>query len=272
MAGESETTRAAWQELLAPLRAEPARAAILTDFDGTLAPIVERAEDAALPAEAREILVRLAERYGMVGAVSGRRAADVRALVGLDSIAYAGNHGLELLLPGESEPRPDPSLDGREGDAAEFVATLEAGELGASGLRLEDKGPIQAFHWRGTEDDAAAEAAARVIAVDAGRAGLEPRWGRKVLELRPVGGGGKDGAVASLLAEDGVDRAVYAGDDRTDVDAFRRLGELREAGELVAAVRVGVLSAEGPPELAEDSDVTVEGPAGWLEMLAWLAE
>lgn len=272
MAGESETTRAAWQELLEPLRAAPSRAAILTDFDGTLAPIVERAEQAALPDEARQLLVRLSERYGLVAAVSGRRAADVRTLVDLDTIAYAGNHGLELLLPGESEPSPDPSLAGREGEAAEFIAAVEAARLGAVGLRVEDKGPIQALHWRGATDDAAAEAAARSIAVEAGRAGLEPRWGRKVLELRPVGGGGKDAAVASLLAGDGLDRVVYAGDDRTDVDAFRRLGELREAGELVAAVRVGVLSAEGPAEIAEESDLTVDGPAGWLAMLAWLAE
>jgi trehalose-6-phosphatase len=53
MAGDSQTTPAAWRELLEPLRAEPARAAILTDVDGTLAPIVERAEEAAVPAEAR---------------------------------------------------------------------------------------------------------------------------------------------------------------------------------------------------------------------------
>jgi trehalose 6-phosphate phosphatase len=272
MAGESETTRAAWRELLEPLRADPSRAAILTDFDGTLAPIVERADQAALPSEAREVLVRLIDRYALVGAVSGRRAADVRALIGLDQIAYAGNHGLELLLPGEREPSPDPSLAGREGDAAAFIRAIEAGRLDGVGLRVEDKGPIQALHWRGAEDDARAEATARAIAADAGRAGLEPRWGRKVLELRPVGGGGKDAAVASLLAADGIDRAVYAGDDRTDVDAFRRLGELREAGELVAAVRVGVLSAEGPAEIAEESDLTVEGPAGWLEILGWLAE
>src|SRR6201996_2382444 len=272
MAGESETTRAAWQELLAPLRAEPARAAILTDFDGTLAPIVERAEDAGLLPGAREVLVALTERYALVGAVSGRRAADVRGLIGLDSLAYAGNHGLELLLPGEGEPSPDPSLDGREGDAAAFIATVEEERLGGAELRVEDKGPIQAIQWRGAADDARAAAAAHEIAVEAGRAGLEPRWGRKVLELRPVGGGGKDAAVSALLAGDGLDRVVYAGDDRTDGDALPRLGELREAGELVAAVRVGVLSAEGPPEIAEESDVTVEDPAGWLEMLAWLAE
>jgi trehalose 6-phosphate phosphatase len=287
MAGEPLTTRAAWQELLEPLRAEPAKAAILTDFDGTLAPIVERAEDAALPGAARPLLERLIERYGLVGAVSGRRAAEVRDLIDVEGLYFAGNHGLELLLPGDGEPRSDPSVDGREREAADFLAAFESerlvelvdgrpesatGRLSAVGLRAEDKGPIQALHWRGTADEAGAEVLAREIAAAAEREGLEARWGRKVLELRPVGGGGKDAAVSALLAADGLDRAVYAGDDRTDVDAFRRLGELSDAGALVAAVRVGVLSAEGPAEIAAQADVTVADPAGWLEILTWLAE
>ena len=92
-----------------------------------------------------------------------------------------------------------------------------------------------------------------------------------MLELRPAGGGGKDAAVASLLGGEGLDRAVYAGDDRTDLDAFRRLRELHEGGDLVTAVCVGVLSPEAPPGLAEESDVTVSGPEGWLAMLEWLA-
>jgi trehalose-phosphatase len=271
MAGESEITRAAWQELLAPLRAEPSRTAILTDFDGTLAPIVERAEDAALPDGARDLLVTLAERYALVGAVSGRAALDVREKIGLDTIAYAGNHGLELLLPGEDELRPDPSVAGRERQAADFIATVDAARLVEAGLWVEDKGPIITVHLRGAADEERAEAVAREIATEAERAGLDARWGRKVMELHPVGGGGKDAAIASLLATRGLDRVVYAGDDRTDVDAFRRIGELREAGELVAGVRVGVLSAEGPAEIAAEADVTVEGPAGWIEMLAWLA-
>ena len=258
-------------ELLAPLRADPGRTAILTDVDGTLAPIVERAEDAVVPAAAREALAELSERYGMVGCISGRQALEARRLVGLDGISYAGNHGLELLLPGDPEPRPDPSLAGREREAADFVAALDGELLGSSGLRLEDKGPIQALHWRGAADEATAENRAHEIAIAGGKAGLEPRWGRKVLELRPLGGGGKDGAVASLLASDGVDRAVYAGDDRTDLDAFRRLRELRESGELAAAVCIGIVSAEAPAELAEESDTTVEGPPGWLGVLEWLA-
>jgi trehalose 6-phosphate phosphatase len=269
---ESQTGEGARTELLEPLRADPSRAAILTDVDGTLAPIVERAEQAVVPAAARQALARLSERFGLVGCISGRRAEEARRLVGLDGLAYAGNHGLELLLPGDEAPRPDPSLAGRERDAADFMAGVDRETLLAAGLRQEDKGPIQALHWRGAEDEGRAESRANQIAVAAGRAGLEPRWGRKVLELRPVGGGGKDAAVASLLAGGRLDRAAYAGDDRTDLDAFRRLRELREAGELTTAACVGVVSAEAPPELPEDADLIVDGPEGWLAILEWLAE
>jgi trehalose 6-phosphate phosphatase len=256
---------------LEPLRSEPGRAAVLTDVDGTLAPIVERAEDAAVPAAARGALAALSERYALVGCISGRRALEARRLVGLDSLAYAGNHGLELLMPGEETPRPDPSIAGREDEATRFLAGIEGGRFAAAGLRQEDKGPIQALHWRGADDEAGAESRAREIANEAGQAGLEPRWGRKVLELRPLGGGGKDGAVASLLADERLDRATYAGDDRTDLDAFRRLRQLREEGRLSAAVCVGILSTEAPAELAEESDVTVTGLDGWLTILEWLA-
>ena len=272
MPRESETGAGAREKLLQPLRAEPARTAILTDVDGTLAPIVERAEDAAVPAAAREVLARLSERYGLVGCVSGRRAEEARELVGLDGIAYAGNHGLELLLPGETSPRPDPSVAGQEAAAAEFLSTLDLDALAAGGLRHEDKGPIQALHWRGAADEDHAEGQAHEVAVAAGHADLEPRWGRKVLELRPLGGGGKDAAVASLLADAGLDRAVYAGDDRTDLDAFRRLRELRREGDLVVAACIGVVSPEAPPELPEDSDLIVDGPEEWLAILHWLAE
>jgi trehalose 6-phosphate phosphatase len=273
-APETPGTRGAadWSAALAPLREEPGRSAILTDVDGTLAPIVERAEQASVPAAAREVLAALSERYALVGCISGRRAEDARRLVGLDSLAYAGNHGLELLMPGEEAPQPDPSVAGREDEAATFLAAVDGARLEAAGLRQEDKGPIQALHWRGSADEAAAESRAHEIANEAGHAGLEPRWGRKVLELRPLGGGGKDGAVASLLADQRLDRAAYAGDDRTDLDAFRRLRELEEEGQLSAAVCVGVLSPEGPPELAEECSVTVDGLEGWLEILAWLAE
>ena len=259
------------RELLQPLLADPARAAILSDIDGTLAPIVERPEQAGVPDDARAILAELAGRYGLVGCISGRRAVEARRLVGVDEIVYAGNHGLELLMPGEQEPRLDPGLAGRESEAADHLAGIGLDSLAEAGLRTEDKGPIQALHWRGAEDERAAEASARKIAADAGRAGLAARWGRKVLELRPSGGGGKDAAVAALLSLDQLTAAIYAGDDRTDLDAFRRLRALAEEGRLEAAICVGVASPEGPAELDEESDVIVDGPPGWLAMLQALA-
>jgi len=245
---------------------------VLTDIDGTLAPIVQQPELAEVPAGTRAVLAELSGRFAVVGCLSGRRALAARELVGVDGITYAGNHGLELLLPGEEEPRLDPMLRDREEAAAQFLARHDGDALAASGLRAEDKGPIQALHWRGAEDERAAEGRAREIAAEAGRAGLEPRWGRKVLELRPAGGGGKEAAVGAMLAEDGVRTAIYAGDDRTDLDAFRRLRELRDAGRLQTAVCVGVIdSPEAPAELSEQADFTVQGPAGWLAVLRTLA-
>ena len=253
------------------MRSDPARTAILTDVDGTLAPIVERPELAAVPAQASATLERLSERYRLVACISGRQAEEARRLVGVPGIAYAGNHGLELLLPGDGTPQLDPTVREREGDAAKFVATLDPAALADAELRLEDKGPIQALHWRGASDEEAAEALVEEIASTAARAGLAVRRGRKVLELRPPGGG-KDAAVGALLEGEDVGAAAYAGDDRTDLDAFRRLRELRRDGRLETAICVGIVSPEGPPELAEQSDLKVEGPAGWLEILELLAQ
>jgi trehalose 6-phosphate phosphatase len=269
--GSTTDSRAGAAAVVDALREDPARTAILTDIDGTLAPIVDRPEQAAVPGRVAELLSALGERYALVGCVSGRQAEEARRLVGVEEIAYAGNHGLELLLPGDGEPRLDASLSGQEQGAAEFVASLDGEGLRGLGLRLEDKGPIQALHWRGAEDERAAEGRAHELAADAGRAGLEPHWGRKVLEIRPVGGGGKDAAVAALLAGEDFRLAAYAGDDRTDLDAFRRLRELCEEGALGAAVCIGVSSPEAPPELAEEADLSVDGPPGWVAMLESLA-
>jgi trehalose 6-phosphate phosphatase len=268
---ESATTDPALESLIAPVLADPSSAAVMTDIDGTLAPIVQDPAQASVPDGARAALAELSGRFAVVGCISGRRADDARELVGVDGIAYAGNHGLELLLPGEDKPRLDPSLRDRETDAAEFLTAVDADGLSTIGLRAENKGPIQALHWRGADDERGAEARAREIAIEAGRQGLETRWGRKVLELRPAGGGGKDAAVAALVSQADVLAAIYAGDDRTDLDAFRRLRELAGEGRLDTAVCVGVASPEGPAELTEEADVTVDGPPGWLAMLRTLA-
>ncbi len=259
------------EELIAPLRDRPDRSAVLTDIDGTIAPIVLDPAQARVPPATRALLEELAERYALVAALSGRRAADARRVVGLDRIAYSGNHGFELLLPGEDEVRPDPSLDGHESDAPRFVAGLDRGELERTGIRTEDKGAIVALHWRGAPNEGEAESFANEIASEAEWQGLVPQRGRKVLEIRPNVAINKGIAVAALIPSGPVERALYAGDDRTDVDAFTALRTLHDDGRLETAVCVAVISDESPPEVAGGADIAVPGPEGFFPVLEALA-
>jgi trehalose 6-phosphate phosphatase len=258
-------------EALTPLREDPSRAAVLTDIDGTIAPIVLDPKESAVPSRTRGLLRDLSERYALVGCLSGRRAMDARRVVGLDELAYSGNHGFELLLPGEAEVRSDPSLDGHEMDAPRFVEAIDRSELERAGIRTEDKGAIVALHWRGAPNEAAAESFAHEIANEAEGQGLVPHRGRKVLEIRPNVAINKGIAVAALIPARPVNAALYAGDDRTDVDAFTALRTLRQDGALSAAVCVGVVSDESPPEVAREADLTVAGPDGFVAVLESLA-
>jgi trehalose 6-phosphate phosphatase len=257
--------------LLEPLRAEPESSAIFCDIDGTIAPIVERAADARVLPETRELLGGLAGRYALVGCLSGRRAVEARALTGRDDLVYIGNHGFERLLPGQDEPTPAPGLRGHEDATAAFLDQhADLAELERTGLRLEDKGPIKALHWRGADDEAAAEARARELASEAVGFGLIPHWGRKVLEIRPAVELSKGTALAELLEENRIANALYGGDDRTDVDAFRTLRDMTATGDLRAAVCIGIASAEGPPEVSQEADAVVEGPEGFVATLRLL--
>ena len=257
--------------LLAPLRDDRGSSAIFCDIDGTLAPIVERAADARVAAETSELLGRLADRYALVGCLSGRSATDARELVGRDELVYIGNHGFERLLAGDREATLDPALGGHENDAVAFLAQhADVTRLARAGLRVEDKGPIKALHWRGADDEEAAEAHARELAAEAFGFGLLPHWGRKVLEIRPAVELNKGTALAELLEERGIACGLYGGDDRTDVDAFRKLRAMTRTGDLKAAVCVGVASAEGPPEVSEEADVVVDGPPGFVAALRLL--
>jgi trehalose 6-phosphate phosphatase len=258
-------------EALAPLRADPARAAILLDVDGTLAPIVRHADDAAVPEPTRLQLIAVAKRYALVGCISGRRAATARRMVSLGSIAYAGNHGSEMLAPGATEVEIDPEIAAHERTVRDFAATAYTRELQRLRVRSEDKQAIAAFHWRGAPDEAAAETAVRAIAEKAQDAGLNIHWGRKVLEVRPPIEINKGRGVRLLL--DGRDLAagLYVGDDMTDLDAFAGLRGLVEEGRLGAAICVGVRSDETPEALEQESDLLVDGPAGVVELLRALA-
>jgi trehalose 6-phosphate phosphatase len=259
-------------EALGPVRADPRRSAVLLDVDGTLAPIVRYAEDAHVPEATRGLLIELARRYAVVACVSGRRASDARRIVSIGTISYLGGHGSELLRAGWTEPELDPAVRDWSRRVQAFGRESDAPELRRLRVRIEDKGTIVAFHWRGAPDEDAARAAIDGIAARAERAGLRTHWGRKVLEVRPPVRMDKGAGIVAFLADQDLEAAVYVGDDATDRDAFRGLGELVEAGRLRRALRVCVRSEEGPSELADDADLVVDGPQGVRALLESLLE
>jgi trehalose 6-phosphate phosphatase len=180
--------------------------------------------------------------------VSGRGGDDAARLVGVPGIEVVGNHGLEL----------DPRAEELAGELARF--------RDSTGLPVEDKRLSLSYHYREAPDPDAARAALEDVARNAEEAGFVPRWGRMVLEIRPPVDTDKGVAVRTLLARSGATRALYAGDDTTDLDAF---AGLRDAG-LEHAVCVAVASEEGPTELRDAADLVVEGPEAMAGLLARL--
>ena len=142
----------------------------------------------------------------------GAPGEEAARLVGVEGVVYVGVHGLELAPEAE-----------RWREALRPFA-------GEDWPWLEDKGLTVAFHWREAPDEAEARRALEAVAERARAAGLEAHWGRKVLELRPPVEADKGTAVRALLAERGLERALYAGDDTTDLDAFRGLDGLELGG------------------------------------------
>jgi trehalose 6-phosphate phosphatase len=225
-------------QLLDRLAADPSRAAVLLDVDGVLAPIVPRPDDARVPDDTRAELHRLAETYALVACVSGRAGEDARRVVGVPELTYVGNHGLEL----------DP-------EAAEWSERLEAFLATVSWPRIEDKGLTASLHYRDAPDENEARRELDAVGERAREAGFVARYGRKVLELVPPLAADKGTAVTQLLERRSLARALYAGDDSTDLDAFAALTAL-ELG-----VRVAVASPEGPAALRERADIVLAGQA-----------
>ena len=233
--------------LLEPLVASPGRTALLFDVDGTLSPIAPAPDLAIVPEATRAELTRLAARYRLVACISGRSGDEAAALVGVPGVRTVGNHGLELSA--------------RRSELEQAVAAFRSAVDGR--WPVEDKGLTLAFHYRTASDEEAAIELLRVVAREAEEAGLEARWGRKVLEVRPRADEDKGTAVLALIAESGTRLALYAGDDTTDLDAFRGLEDAR----LEARVRVAVTSAEADPRLAASADLEVDGPEGLLDVM-----
>lgn len=240
---------------------------LLLDFDGTLAPIVPRPEDAALPDATAAALRDLRAIPSLeMAVVSGRAVADARDRVGIPDIAYAGNHGMEIEAPGlvrihEEAAASRPRL---ESAAAELAHQIR----GIPGVLVEDKELTLSVHYRRVAPERVEEVRRAVFAVAGAHEGLRVTEGKMILEVRPRVDWHKGRAVEFLLGElrppPGAP-VIYLGDDRTDEDAFRVLrAQQPVAGE-------GVIVAD-PPPFDTAASAYLGGPDEVADLLRRLVE
>ena len=256
---ESRERLRAWGE-------EPRTVAVLTDIDGTLAPIVPTPDMSEVSEELKDLLSQLSERYLLVAGISGRKTEDALDLIGLEDVVYFGNHGFEILRDGEVEVIPEalPYLE-----KVQELEHLAREELVPQGAFVEEKGITASIHYRNAPREVGEECV-RFVKREGERLGLRITVGRGVVEARPPIRADKGTAVRTLVEEYHPQKAMFIGDDTTDLDAFRELEVLREEGALKEILRIGVSSDEGPPEIEEQADIVVEGVDGVNEVLKQL--
>ena len=260
--------RPEYRSRLQPFLDAPRRAAVVTDFDGTLAPLVDDpAKAVALPGVV-DALHALAHRYGRVAVVSGRPVSFLRDRLELDDrppapLFVSGLYGIEWLEDGVAHSHDTAKAFVPLVDAAADHADAAAPE----GVHVERKGFSLTLHVRTGQQHL--DWARSWADATAHTTGLVVHAGRMSFELRPPVDVDKGSVVTGLVR--GHRAACFLGDDLGDLPAFDALDRLH-ADEGADVLRVGVRSAEAPAELIERADVLVDGPPGSLELLEALLE
>lgn len=243
------------------------RVGVFSDFDGTLTPLFDDPWDTVLSASVRETLGELSRKVELVAVVSGRDVRYLRETIGLKSVTYVGNHGLEEWKAGGEKP---------EYRAQVPVGLLEevengVGSIGVSGLLVENKGLRVAVHFRNAPDPTAARCAVlQMLEPLADGRGLGIKEGKMVWEIGPRVEVNKGTAVCRLAREHELTGAIVLGDDVTDCDAFDALhGLVRERG--VKGAAVAVVDEETPDAVLRKADYCLSGSGEAEEFLRWMA-
>ncbi|MFH1450250.1 MAG: trehalose-phosphatase [bacterium] len=198
---------------------------LFLDYDGTLTPIVESPDKAVISEEARNLLKGLSTMPGCdVGIISGRALKDIKRMVGLEDIIYAGNHGLEIEVPKirfESQISPESLSIMRD-----VKERLSIGLSGTEGIFVEDKEIILSIHYRLASQSSyllAKKMIEEIIQPFLVRGKIKVSYGKRVMEIKPPVEWDKGRAVEWILGQVLKEKPIlpiYLGDDVTDEDVF----------------------------------------------------
>lgn len=242
---------------------------VMLDVDGTLAPIAPTPSAAGVPQRTRDVIETLVSLPDIhVALVSGRAAGDARRMLPVPGLWVLGNHGMERLDPG-GHREVSRAVAPYERAVARAAAALRQALAELHGVLVEDKQLTLSVHYRLADRSIVPRvrsAVEHVAAVD----GLRLTAGKEVLELRPPVQVNKGTAILELANELGTVRGrgalLYAGDDRTDEDAFELL-----RAELPRSVTVRVATEPLPGGADTRAEFSVPGTEQLRELLEWIA-
>ena len=258
----------AWESFSSNVRAA-AHTLLLCDYDGTLTPIVSRPDEAALPPPIMEKLRALAEQSTFsIGVISGRPLSEVKALVGIEGIYYAGNHGLEIEGPGFKYINP--AAQASRAQIKDLAKHFSDKLNGIEGVIVEDKGLSLSIHYRlvkESNENVVADVFRQITLPLLQQRKVRVTSGKKAWEIRPPTDWHKGKAVEMIINEIKASLSpkqlltIYLGDDTTDEDAFRVIN--RPEGWSI------FVGGDNPPS---NADYFLNSPSEMLTFLSRLLE
>jgi len=206
---------------------ESSKLALLLDYDGTLAPIAPHPDLAVLPPETKKLLLRLSNMPDVhIGIISGRSIENIKKMVGIDGLTYAGNHGLQIEHP-DGTKFVYPITKDYEERLEKLKQSLK--QISEHGSWLEDKITGITFHFREVSEEHV-ENIVQKARLCFKEADIAPYPSHKAFEARPPVDSWNKGRAAiyilrTLFGVDWCDRisTIFAGDDNTDEDAMKAL-------------------------------------------------
>ena len=247
------------------------KTAIITDIDGTISKIVLNPDEAIISQIMENTLRKLANKFQLVGVVTGRSVKNAKEMLNVEGLLYIGSHGLEYLKDDQSyiEPELEKYLPIIK-KIAQNVQNSESCDI--KGILFEEKGTCFTIHYRKCKDQ---EGTRRKILEAINGLGelenLKITEGRKIVEIRPKIGHNKGTILEKLVFENALEKIIYLGDDVTDVDAFNKLKELKKDGK-VNGLGIVVVSEEVPEYVKENASFYVNGVDEVQKFFNWLLE
>ena len=240
--------------------------ALITDFDGTLSELQKDPTKAVIDPGCLSLLRKLLPHLPYLAILSGRDATQLANLVGLEEVAYFGNHGAESIIGGSKcfQEYSDADLSNMK----ELFNNLQR-TVNQPGIFWEFKSISASVHFRMSNIHRTKHELQEALRIFTIPKSIEIFWGREIMEIRLRSSPNKGTAVESIVSSEQLMSAIYIGDDTTDLDAIKTFYQMRKNVGL-KGFSVTVKSENMNSDLLRYADLFVTGIEGVETLLTWL--